>query len=289
MISVIVPFYNAESTLSSLLSALQRQTLPHSEFEVILINNNSTDDGPKIVTKFIDASLQLNIKLLHYLDKASSYAARNFGVRHAKGEILAFTDADCIPEPGWLEEIKSFFPKRINSILSGHIDLKIVDRKNIWEAFDKVAHMNNERKAAQSCVATANMAVRKIDFMKVGYFLEVTSGADYGWSQSAQSVGLTVEFIRQAVVIHPTRKTKSEITQKLFRIATGQAEISSKNSRAILTSTLVYGLRILFPIRLFRYTYGVYKYAGLSLSLKFLWEYFEISLKQVVVFSKKIN
>ena len=94
-VSIIVPVHNGEETLPALLSAFGRLDYPPDRLEIIIVDNNSTDRTPELVrdSGFI---------LLSETQVQSSYAARNLGLYQARGKFLAFTDADCEPDPGWL-------------------------------------------------------------------------------------------------------------------------------------------------------------------------------------------
>ena len=96
-VSVIIPVLNDAPRLRTCLDALESQTfdLP---FEVLVVNNGSSDDPASVLRAFPAA------RLLHEQQR-SSYAARNTGVRQARGEVLAFTDSDCIPAEDWLERV----------------------------------------------------------------------------------------------------------------------------------------------------------------------------------------
>jgi len=98
--SVIVPAYNAAETLPATLAALARQTLP-GEFEVIVVDDGSRDATAKIAE---NAGA-----LVARQENRGPGAARNAGARLARGEILLFTDADCEPEPDWLERMLAPF------------------------------------------------------------------------------------------------------------------------------------------------------------------------------------
>jgi glycosyltransferase involved in cell wall biosynthesis len=91
MISVVIPMYNAESTIISCLDSVKNQT--YLDFEIIIINDGSQDNGPNLVRQFISQNAQLDIK---YLEKENGGVslARNIGMKLAKGEYIAFLDSD---------------------------------------------------------------------------------------------------------------------------------------------------------------------------------------------------
>jgi glycosyltransferase involved in cell wall biosynthesis len=99
LISVVVPTRNRAAMLEELLTALDAQDYPR--FEVIVVNDASTDDTPEILRRW-----QREGRIaLRQEQPGGSYAARNRGWRATHGEIVAFTDDDCLPEPGWLSAL----------------------------------------------------------------------------------------------------------------------------------------------------------------------------------------
>ncbi|MDX1381505.1 MAG: glycosyltransferase family A protein, partial [Xanthomonadales bacterium] len=98
-ISVIVPVHNAAAWLGACLDALLRQDLPAGSFEIIAVDNRSTDDSLAIVLGRPD------VRLLSE-PVPGAYAARNRAIRAARGELFAFIDADCIARPDWLTRLQ---------------------------------------------------------------------------------------------------------------------------------------------------------------------------------------
>lgn len=95
--SVIVPVFNGSATLASCLDALGSQTVDHQEYEVIVIDDGSTDESAQI-------AFEHGVTVLEQEHKGPA-AARNLGARHARGAVLLFTDADCQPQPNWIEQM----------------------------------------------------------------------------------------------------------------------------------------------------------------------------------------
>src|SRR5579872_6782990 len=96
--SIVVPFYNAERFIDRCARALLAQTIPAERYEILMVDNNSTDSSAEIVRRFD------RIRFLHEPEQGS-YASRNKGIREAQGAIAAFTDPDCEPREDWLEQI----------------------------------------------------------------------------------------------------------------------------------------------------------------------------------------
>jgi glycosyltransferase involved in cell wall biosynthesis len=97
-VSVIVPVRDRRALLSDLLDALDRQTL--DDFEVVIVDDGSTDGSDKVAEERAIHGRQV---LLVRSSPKGALAARRLGVAKASGAIIAFTDSDCLPTPGWLK------------------------------------------------------------------------------------------------------------------------------------------------------------------------------------------
>lgn len=216
MISVIIPIFNSEEYLPSLFLALEKCEF-EKEDEVLLIDNGSTDNSLNLCKEKEKENPNL-YKCLTYVEKASSYAARNYGVKESRGDVLVFTDSDCKPEAGWLTAIRNNIKEGV--VIAGKISLEVTEKK-VWQLFDSIAHLQSEANSKRQNVATANMAVLKKDFYRVGVFENRFSGGDYDWSRRAAANKLKIVYVEDAFVYHPTRKNFQEILKKEQRIAFG--------------------------------------------------------------------
>jgi glycosyltransferase involved in cell wall biosynthesis len=173
-VSVIVPCYNNELYLRRCLTALFTQTYPRDKYEVILIDNNSTDHSVEIARAFPDSTiLREEIK--------SPYAARNSGIRQATGEVLAFTDSDCEVCSEWIETMAA-------SLAEPNVALVLGSNRNATESFSLALLADYEaQKAEFICTQedqrlyygyTNNMAVRREVFLRYGPFMQIDRGAD---------------------------------------------------------------------------------------------------------------
>lgn len=96
-ISIVVPAYNAAGRLGACLQALSDQTIPPHEYEVIVVDDGSQDATGDVARAF-------DVQVIRQ-DNAGPAAARNRGARNASGDILLFTDSDCVPQRDWIEKM----------------------------------------------------------------------------------------------------------------------------------------------------------------------------------------
>jgi glycosyltransferase involved in cell wall biosynthesis len=102
-LTVIIPTFNRAPLLRLALEALTRQE--RSPDEVIVVDNNSSDNTQAVVREF---ESRLPLKYLVETQRGAA-EARNLGIRHATGDVLAFTDDDCVPDAKWLRFIELSF------------------------------------------------------------------------------------------------------------------------------------------------------------------------------------
>lgn len=101
-VSVVVPVFNGAGFIAGCLAALDAQTLPPDDYEVVVIDDGSTDGTPEVVRRFATAA-RARVRLIARPRNAGPAAARNAGLAEAAAPVIAFTDADCEPAPDWLE------------------------------------------------------------------------------------------------------------------------------------------------------------------------------------------
>ncbi|MGH2760722.1 MAG: glycosyltransferase family 2 protein, partial [Actinomycetota bacterium] len=100
-VSVVVSTYQRARALPGLIEALERQTHPIDE--VVIVDNGSTDGTAETLVEIADTS-SLNVRVVTLAANEGSSGGRNAGWRAAKGDVIGFTDDDCLPEPDWVIE-----------------------------------------------------------------------------------------------------------------------------------------------------------------------------------------
>ncbi len=252
LVSVIVPTYRDSDVLGVCLSHLGRQTLDAASFEVIVVNN-----APDERVELGDYG-SLNVRVIEE-SLPGSYAARNKGIDEAKGEILAFTDSDCQPTAGWLENgVSAFLPEAQSySLAGGAIDLFAKStRPTVIEVYDMALGLSQETMVVEKKIAvTANLFVRKAMFSNVGQFNSTLfSGGDIEWTQRAHDLGHDILYMPNAIVKHPARSKWRELSTQIRRHTGGQfsqGERSWRNTLPLAAKSLlppVSGLKFIFDL-----------------------------------------
>lgn len=230
-VSIIVPVYDGAPVLAACLDALERQTYPHDAYEVIVVDNASSEDIAGVCRDYGHARYV-------YEGRPGSYAARNTGIAAASSEILAFTDADCVPAREWLERgVARLLGTPGAGIVGGAIQVFAVDedRPTMVESYEKVlAFPQRQYVEVNHWAATANMFTRREVMRQVGCFeTSRRSGGDAEWGRRAHRAGYGLVFAHDAVVRHPARRTFGQVVRKERRVAGGMAEMIADQNRSI--------------------------------------------------------
>lgn len=238
--SVIVPTYYDWARLKQCVLALQNQTFPQHDFEVIIVNNAPEDSPPT------DFSLPDNFYIITE-SKPGSYAARNAALKLAKGEIIAFTDSDCIPDPFWLEAAVNRFDKGVERI-AGRIELFFKsDKLTLVEIYEKAFAFDQEKYAQAGGAATANMITLAKHFKTVGLFNEaLMSGGDNEWGWRAKNKGISIDYAPDVIVNHPARADIKSMLKKRKRVLGGEV---SKENKHISKNFFLILIKGYFPPR----------------------------------------
>ncbi len=215
-VSVIIPVFNDGERLRICLAALAKQTYPQDFYEVIVVDNGSEESLETIVQEFPQVKLA-------YCNTPGSYAARNHGIALAKGEILAFTDSDCIPALDWLKKgVKRLLETDNCGLVAGKIAIfyQNSDRPTAVELYDDATFFNQETYITeQNYGATANVFTYKSVFEQVGLFnAQLKSGGDKEWGQRVAAKGYSVVYAEDCSIAHPARYSFKQMYRKIVRV-----------------------------------------------------------------------
>jgi glycosyltransferase AglE len=217
MVSVIVPVYQGERHIGDCIRSVLAQDYPSGRFEVIVVDNGSTDASVATARAFD------RVRVLIESETRSSYAARNRGIRNASGEILAFLDSDCVAEPNWLRNAVHALNEQAAELIGGCVVFDYGPHPTGAELYDSMTNMQIERNVQERGIAkTANLVVRRRAFDQVGEFPgSMASGGDVAWTSHATRSGLNLIYSAEARVHHPARRLGA-LMKKQFRVGRGQ-------------------------------------------------------------------
>lgn len=229
MVSIIIPVYNDPLRLQTLIESLIDQDYPEKEYEIIIADNGSTDNTLTSARRF-ETKYPQQVKIVVERDIQSSYAARNKGLHQAKGDIIAFTDSDCIASPDWINEGVKGLKKECNCGLSGgRIELLYKDpnHPNVFELYDGYSSFLQKSYIEKSGFSvTANIFTFRHVFDSVGIFdAELESGGDCEWGNRVASKNYTLAYNESAVIYHPARCNFRQHLKKTKRVAQGQFDL----------------------------------------------------------------
>jgi cellulose synthase/poly-beta-1,6-N-acetylglucosamine synthase-like glycosyltransferase len=178
-ISIIIAARNEEHNISACLAALASQNYSKDNFEIIIIDDASTDGTVQIVKDFIQTHREIRTQLFSLAEKdrsaTSKKAALTLGIQLAQFEIIAVTDADCLPAPGWLSAMANGFSERTVMMVCGMVcfskDKKWFSKLQSLEFMSLVASGAGAAGAGFPFMCNgASMAFRKEAFYKTGAY-----------------------------------------------------------------------------------------------------------------------
>jgi len=231
LVSVIVPVYNDPERIKLCIEALLQQTYPHDCYEILIVDNGSADTTRAVIARY-------EVTLLIEQTKQSSYAARNKGLTHARGEIIAFTDSDCIPASDWIASgVAQLMAAPHVGLVGGKIDVFFKDPNHptAAELYDRVtAFPQHDFVEKQHFGATANVFSFRHMFDRVGLFNDrLKSGGDREWGNRVFAAGYPIIYADDTCVAHPARDSLDELYNKAIRVTEGLYRLKHKNSRAL--------------------------------------------------------
>lgn len=225
IVSVIIPTYHDWSRLTKCLKALDKQSYPKENFEIIVVNNDPNDTLPE------DYFIPTNCIIVAE-EKAGSYAARNTGLSVARGEVIAFTDSDCIPDKDWLVKGVACLVESENvGVVAGKIKLFYkTEKPNAVEVYEKYTAFNQESNAKAGSSVGANwFSFRSVIAEFGGFNSNLKSGGDSELSVNIFKNGYHIKYCSDAVILHPSRSSYTELGTKYKRVFGGRFDKTKRN------------------------------------------------------------
>lgn len=210
-VSVVVPAFNAEDTLDACLVSLLEQDYSPTRREILVVDNASTDGTPALLARYGG-----RIEPLHAAKRGPA-AARNAGLARARGEIVAFTDADCVADAAWLRHLVRPLGDSAIGISGGRI--LAFDPGTAAELFGEQIH---DHRAALSghrlpYAITMNWASPRALLEKLAWFDEdLLRCEDVDLAYRVHAAGYRMAYVDEAVVYHRNERTLGGLFREGF-------------------------------------------------------------------------
>ena len=215
-VDVIVPTKD-DPRLVDCVRAVLAQDHPAEALRVIVVDNGSTH--PRREVADLDPRVEFLVE-----PRPGSYAARNAALAVAQGDVLAFTDSDTLPDPGWVSGALRAIEAGAK-VVAGRVRVYARDdtRPHPVEAFEVVNAFRQDRTVPRGFAVTANIVVPREVLDVVGPFnADLPSGGDAEWCGRAVAAGFPLTYVDDAVVAHPARESYAEAWKKLCRVQHGR-------------------------------------------------------------------
>ncbi|MDL0121717.1 glycosyltransferase [Halobacterium salinarum] len=217
--SIVIPVYNdppgVQATIESLLHLID-----DSDPSIFLVDNGSTDNTRDIIYNYTEDNE--NVHLCVEDEVQGSYAARNKGIQHAGGDILAFLDADETVDPDWLDTALEAMDEQDADYLGCNVELTLpedtlVGRYNARTGFPVEQYLEE-----QNYAPTCALLVKREVFEDVGRFdARLISGGDREFGERVHEAGYEQGYAEDATVYHPARTSFESLAKKNVRVGRG--------------------------------------------------------------------
>ena len=244
LISVIIPVKNEELKIEQCLKAVFNQSVP--PIEVIVVDGHSTDNTVKNASQF-----PVRIFFEDYHTRAG---ANQIGIENAIGEFIAFTDADCIPRPDWLEKLVVEFQDGIVGVGGGILNIgdsiweksiNIVSDSFLGSANSVQGRFFQNKKFVRS-ISGCNSMYRVSDLISVGGFkTNLQTAEDTDLNKRVQKLGKLI-YTPNAIVLHNHKRGIVLFAKRMFQYGNGRAKSKIWDIQTIPPFIALFTLILLF-------------------------------------------
>jgi lipopolysaccharide/colanic/teichoic acid biosynthesis glycosyltransferase len=237
--SVIVPAYQATATIGLCLDALNAQTVARDLYEVIVVDDGSTDGTGEIARR---AGAQVIVQ-----PNSGAAAARNRGAAVARGDLLLFTDADCAPVPGWIARLVAPF---VDEHVAGAKGTYLTDQRAVIARFTQLEYQDRYDRMADAesinFVDTYSAAYRREIFLaNAGFDPSLRYDEDQEFSFRLTEKGYRLVFAPAAQVYHRHNATLAAYIRRKFLMALWKVPVTRRHpGRAVKDSHTPQALKL---------------------------------------------
>jgi GT2 family glycosyltransferase len=263
-ISVVMATYNRGTTLEQGLEAVLNQNYPRDGYEVIIVDDASSDSTPDLLERWQDA-YPGRLRCLRQQENQGPAAARNQGVATAQGTLIAFTDDDCIVAPDWLEQIRRGYDEPDIAGVGGQVLPHETDTtiQRYYDQYSPIAQPGMKDGVVRRIV-TANASFRRDALLEVGGFDEqvrYAGGEDPDLCFRLRTLGYRLRYNPAAMVYHQYATSWQSFLRTYYRYGLGAAFFSMRHTELVEVESHAWLLRragwflgmLLYPYRLWQH------------------------------------
>jgi glycosyltransferase involved in cell wall biosynthesis len=222
-LSVIVPTRNRATSLRLLLASLDRLNPPPVPYEIVIADNGSTDETPRLLAGWRAAAPG---RLVVRVNEQGKSRALNAAIAASRGQLLAFLDDDVEVDPAWLAEVWAYFTRRDVVAAQGSVlwPAEATSDPELYALLDRyrtIVHLDLDNDAPRTKLTGANMAVRRHTLGVVGVFNEKLGPGAAGLSEDNELAdrirahGGRIGYMSKARVTHEI--DRGRLTEEYFR------------------------------------------------------------------------
>jgi GT2 family glycosyltransferase len=207
-VSVVIPVRDGAASLPPLLASLAAQTLARERFEVVVVDNASSDDTARVAR-------EAGAVVVHEPIPNRS-RARNLGIATARADVIAFTDADCVASPGWLQTLLAC--RGQSPLIAGPVEVTTGQPPNLIERFETLWRFGQEAWVREGWAAAANLLVERTALDAIGGFDSEWRhyGEDVDLCLRAGRAGCPLSYCAGATVTHDAESSAGTMLKRLF-------------------------------------------------------------------------
>jgi glycosyltransferase involved in cell wall biosynthesis len=259
-ISVVIPTYNRVELLLRCLMNLLNQNFDKGAYEIIVVS-----DGPdeRTKSKVLDLAAQYSISFYSLPYKQGPAAARNVGWKSAKGELIAFTDDDCLPDANWLKEIWNYYKHEEYFVYTGRVIVPISKQPTDFEL--NTSRLETGEFVTANCICT-KQALTKVDGFDERFKAAWREDSDLHFKLLQHKIRIYKN--ENAIVVHPVRKAKWGVSMKEQKKSLYNALLYKKYPKLYRQrikanpNWLYYGITVLFLAGIIALVVGMKKFSA---------------------------
>lgn len=224
-VSIIVAVFNGENVIDDCIQSLLAQDYPKDKYEIIVVDNNSKDKTAEVIKKY----------LVRYVleDKIQGpSAARNAGVAVAKGEFLAFFDADQVAEKDWVKKIlEGGQEKKYGAFVGLNVSVNSKDSL-LGEYWIREWALKKDKDTYLNHFPGGNVAIRRNVFMELNGFdiyMPTCEDMDIAW-RLQKNLKLSIKYNHSSIAYHKERQDVKSLLKREFGLGYGLYLLGKKHA-----------------------------------------------------------